>query len=31
MSEEKEETKTYRIVYQSEDAIVMFRVRDEEE
>jgi len=30
MSEEGE-TKTYRIVYQSEDAIVMFRVKDEEE
>jgi len=26
-----EETKTYRIVYQNDDVIVMFRVEDEEE
>ena len=26
-----EETKTYKIVYQNDDVIVMFRVRDEEE
>jgi len=30
MSEE-EETKTYQIVYQNDDVIVMFRVKDEEE
>jgi len=30
MSEEGE-TKTYRIVYQNDDVIVMFRVKDEEE
>jgi len=26
-----DETKTYRIVYQNDDVIVMFRVEDEEE
>ena len=28
---EEGETKTYKIVYQNDDIIVMFRVRDEEE
>jgi len=27
----EEETKTYQIVYQNDDVIVMFRVKDEEE
>ena len=27
----EEETKTYQIVYQYDDVIVMFRVKDEEE
>ena len=31
MSKEQEETKTYQIVYQNDDVIVMFRVKDEEE
>ena len=28
---EENETKTYRIVYQNDDVIVMFRAEDEEE
>ncbi len=28
---EENETKTYRIVYQNDEVIVMFRVEDEEE